>query len=61
MDNACRTNGSNRNAYGILVGKLEGKRLLGRLVDNIKMGLRYDGVVWTRLIWVRIGTSGGLL
>jgi hypothetical protein len=22
---------------------------------------RYDGVVWTGLIWLRIGTSGGLL
>jgi hypothetical protein len=21
----------------------------------------YDGVVWTRLIWLRIGTSAGLL
>jgi hypothetical protein len=22
---------------------------------------RYDGVVWTGLVWLRIGTSGGLL
>jgi hypothetical protein len=22
---------------------------------------RYDGMVWIRLIWLRIGTSGGLL
>jgi hypothetical protein len=22
---------------------------------------RYDGLVWTGLIWLRIGTSGGLL
>jgi hypothetical protein len=22
---------------------------------------REDGVVWTRLIWLRVGTSGGLL
>jgi hypothetical protein len=42
-----------RNAYSILVGKLEGKRPLGRprrrWVDNIKMDLReigWDGVVW---------------
>jgi hypothetical protein len=52
-------------AYRILVGKPEGKRPLGRprhsWVDNIKMNLRYDGVVWARLIWLRIGTSGGLL
>jgi hypothetical protein len=36
--------GEKRNAYRILVGKLEGKKPLGtprsRLVDNIKMDLR---------------------
>jgi hypothetical protein len=54
-----------RNTYKILVGKSEGKRQLGRprrrWVDNIKKNLKYDGVIWTRLIWLRIGTSGGLL
>jgi hypothetical protein len=54
-----------RKAYRILMGKPEGKRSLGRpihrWVDNIKMDLRYSGVVWTGLIWLRIGTSGGLL
>jgi hypothetical protein len=42
-----------RNAYGILVGKPEGKRPLGRQrrrwVDNIKMDLReigWDGEDW---------------
>jgi hypothetical protein len=53
------------NAYRILVGKLEGKRLLGRprrrWVDNIKMDLRYNGMKWIGLIWLRIGTSGGFL
>jgi hypothetical protein len=51
-----------------LVGKSDGKRPLGRprrrWVDNIKMDLReigWDGMVWTGLIWLRIGTSGGLL
>jgi hypothetical protein len=52
-----------RNAYRILVGKPEGKRPLGRprcrCVDNIKMDLR--GMGWIGLIWLRIGTSGGLL
>jgi hypothetical protein len=28
MDRACSTNGEKRDAYGILVGKLEGKRQL---------------------------------
>jgi hypothetical protein len=31
------------------------------LKDNIKMDFREDGVAWTELIWLRIGTSGGLL
>jgi hypothetical protein len=56
--------GEKRNAYRILVGKPEGKRPLGRprrmLVDNIRMDVR-DGMVWIGLIWLRIGTSGGLL
>jgi hypothetical protein len=46
-------------------GKPKGKRLLerpiSRWVDNIKMYFRWDGVMWTGLIWLRIGTSGGLL
>jgi hypothetical protein len=56
------------NSYRILVGKPEGKRLLGRRrrrwVDNIKIDLRergWDGMVWSGSIWLRIGTSGGLL
>jgi hypothetical protein len=38
------------NAYRILVGKPKGKKPLGRpkcrWVDNIKMDLRQDGMVW---------------
>jgi hypothetical protein len=31
-------------------------------VDNIKMDLvEVDGVVWTGLVWLRIGTCGELL
>jgi hypothetical protein len=54
-----------RNAYNILVRKLEGKRPLGRPRHrwevNIRMDLREIGWVWTGFIWLRIGTSGGLL
>jgi hypothetical protein len=57
------TMGENRNAYRILVVMPEGKRPLGRprcrWVDNIKMDLRE--MEWIGLIWLRIGTSGGLL
>jgi hypothetical protein len=59
--------GEKRNAYRILVGKPEGKRPLGRprrsWVDSIKMNLREreDGMEWIGFIWLRIGTSGGLL
>jgi hypothetical protein len=54
-------------AYNILVGKPEGKRTLGRprrrWEDNMRMDLREIGWggVWTGFIWLRIGTSGGLL
>jgi hypothetical protein len=45
--------GAKRNAYRILVRKLEGKRPLGRLrrswVDNIKMDLKRDRMGWYRL------------
>jgi hypothetical protein len=50
----------------LLVGKPEGKRPLGRprcrWVDNIRMDHgEWDGVMWTGLIWLRIGTGGELL
>jgi hypothetical protein len=57
--------GEERNAHRILVGNPEEKRLLERprrkWEDNIRIDLRKDGVVWTGLIWLRIGTSGVLL
>jgi hypothetical protein len=43
MGGPCSTNGEKRKAYGLLVGKPEGKRPLGRprprWVDNIRMDL----------------------
>jgi hypothetical protein len=56
MGRACSTNGEKRNAYRILVGMPEGKRLLGRprhrWVDNIKMDLREMG--WTGMNWIGV-------
>jgi hypothetical protein len=47
MGGTCSTNGEKRNAYGILMGKPEGKRPLGRprrrWEDNMKMDLREIG------------------
>jgi hypothetical protein len=46
--------GETRNAYRILVGKPEGKRLLGRprrrWVDNIEMDLRE--IIWVDIYWI---------
>jgi hypothetical protein len=55
-----------RNEYGLLVGKPEGKRSLGRprcrWVDNIRIDLIEVGwLMWTGLVWLRIGTDGELL
>jgi hypothetical protein len=48
--------GERRGAYGALVGKLEGRRPLGR------PRRRWEDVgAQTGLIWLRIGTGGGLL
>jgi hypothetical protein len=49
-----------RNAYKILVGKLkplERPRRRGEV--NIRMD--NDVKLWTGFIWLRVGTSGGLL
>ena len=58
--------GKKRGLYRVLVGKLEGKRPLGRprhrWEDNIKMHLQEVGYgLWTGSSWLRIGTGGGHL
>jgi hypothetical protein len=58
--------GDKRNTYKALVRKLkerdhsEERDVIGRIILEWILE-RYDGVVWTGLIWLRIGTSGGLL
>jgi hypothetical protein len=46
--------GEGRGVYRLLVGKTEGKRLLGR------SRRRWDMVVWTGRSWLRIGTVGDI-
>ena len=58
--------GKRTGAYRGFMGKLDGKIPLGRPReggrDNIKMDLReVRWGAWARLIWLRIGTGGGLL
>jgi len=58
--------GEGRGAQRVLVGKLEGKRPLGRprrrWEGNIKMDLQeVEGVVGTGWSWFRIGRGGGHL
>jgi hypothetical protein len=57
--------GERRNAYRILMGKLDGKTPLRisrhRWANNIKMYLRETSwVMLTGLIWLRIELGGGL-
>jgi hypothetical protein len=58
--------GEERKVYKVLVGKLEGKRPLGRPRHRWEDGIRMDGReiglgVWIGIDWLRTGTSGGLL
>jgi hypothetical protein len=54
-----------RGAYWTLVGRPEGRRSLGRprhrWEDNIEIDLQVGWGAWSGLIWLRIGTGGGLL
>jgi len=56
--------GEKKGLYGVLVGKPEEKRPLGRprlrWEDNIKMDLQEVGV-WIGSSWIRIATGGGHL
>jgi len=58
--------GEERGVYRVLVGKLEGRRPLGRprrrWVDNSrKISRRWDVGMWTGLDWPRIETGDGRL
>jgi hypothetical protein len=63
MGRACRTSGEKGNACKILVGKLEGKRPLGRprrrWVDNTKIDLRE--IRWGGMGWIDLAQDRGPL
>jgi hypothetical protein len=66
MGRACSTHGEKRNEYRILVESQkervcwEDLNIGGRIIlQQILEGL--DQVVWAGLIWLRMGTNGGLL
>jgi hypothetical protein len=55
-----------RGVYRVLVEKTQGTRPLGRprrrWEDNMKrIFKKWDGGAWSGLIWLRVGTGGGLL
>jgi hypothetical protein len=58
MGGACCTNGGGekRNAYRLLVGKLEGKRPLGRPRSRCMDNIGTDPVVvgWGEVDWIRL-------
>jgi hypothetical protein len=60
MARAYSTHAWNRNAYRLLVGKREGKRLLGRLrrrwVDSINIDIREAGV--EDMDWIALAQDG---
>jgi hypothetical protein len=49
--------GERRGAYWVLVGRPEGKRLLGRPSHRLENNIKMDFKLWTGLTWLRIGTS----
>jgi hypothetical protein len=58
--------GEKRNAYRLLLGKSRGRKPLGRprrrWLDNIRIYLVEMGwVIWTGLVWLRMGTGGEFL
>jgi hypothetical protein len=66
MDRACSRHEIEDECIQVLMGNSVRKRSLGRLrcrwEDSIKIKLeKWDGMSWTGLIWLMIGTSGRAL
>jgi hypothetical protein len=64
MDRVCDMHGERKCAYRVLVRIPEGKRPFGKprhRWEDIRMVLKKNQLrAWTRLLWLRIRTSGGL-
>ena len=63
---ACRVNRDRRAVYRLLMGKSEGKRSFGKAGGDERIILRWifrkwELVLWTGLIWLRIGSGFGRL
>jgi hypothetical protein len=62
MGRACSMDGEKWNPYTVLVEKARIKENTGNNTrargDITKRDLRQDWIVWTRLIWLRVLTSG---
>jgi hypothetical protein len=66
MGRACNTFGECRGAYRLLAGNPEGRNHLehpdvDRRIILKRILEKRNGGEWTGLIWLRIGTGGGLL
>jgi len=66
MGGACSTYGERRGVYRVLVRKPEGKSHLEDPVVDRNIILRWiykkwNVGAWTRSIWLRLGTVGGVL
>jgi hypothetical protein len=66
MGGSCSTNGVEDERVLVIGRKPEGKSLLGRPRRRWVIILewileRWNGVMWTGLVWLRIGTGGELL
>jgi hypothetical protein len=56
MGRECSTHGEKRNAYRILVGKPEGKRLLGRHRRRIRLKWISE-IGWGGMHWIHLAHS----
>jgi hypothetical protein len=60
MGGACSTNGEDERVY-VIGGKARGKEFVGGWIILGFILQRWDGLMWSGLVWLRIGTGGELL